>query len=145
MGGSQFALISPELAVISSVGAAGVDGMSSKVIESDLSEVDPAAPAAVTAVTVNSFAEPLLRPVTIASVEDPDTSTFVVVPTFETIYAVTSYPPRSVASRAVHVTVARPTPLTAVGFAGALGKVLGIAVRVFVDHALASTPVKALT
>ena len=76
--------------MISSVGAAGVDGMSSKVTESDLSEVDPAAPAAVTAVTVNSFAEPLLRPVTIASVEDPETSTFVVVPTFETIYVVTS-------------------------------------------------------
>ena len=71
--------------MISSVGAPGVDGTSSKVIESDLSEVDPAAPAAVTAVTVNSFAEPLLRPVTIASVEVPDTSTFVVVPTLETM------------------------------------------------------------
>jgi hypothetical protein len=32
----------------------------------------------------------LLSPVTLASVEDPETSTFVVVPTFDTIYAVTS-------------------------------------------------------
>jgi hypothetical protein len=85
VGGSQFAFTSPEFAVISRTGAAGVDGTSSRVILSDLSEVDPAAPAAVMAVTVNSFSEPLLSPVTIASVEDPDTSTFVVVPTFETI------------------------------------------------------------
>ncbi len=71
--------------MISSVGAAGVEGTSSKVILSDLSDVDPAAPAAVTAVTVNSFSDPLLSPVTMASVEVPATSTFVVVPTFETI------------------------------------------------------------
>ena len=83
-------MISPEFEVISRVGAAGVDGTSSRVILSDLSDVDPAALAAVIAVTVNSFSEPLLSPVTLASVEDPETSTFVVVPTFDTIYAVTS-------------------------------------------------------
>ncbi len=43
------------------------------------------------------------------------------------------------------MTVARPTPLTAVGLLGALGNVFGTAVRVFDDQALDSTPVKALT
>jgi hypothetical protein len=78
-------LSSPALVVASSVGAAGEEGASSRVISSDLSDVEPAAPAAVTAVTVNSFLDPPLRPVTIAEVAVPDTSTLVVVPTLETI------------------------------------------------------------
>ena len=85
VGGFQLDLSSPELAVISSVGAAGADGTSSRITLSDCTEVDPAALAAVTAVTVNSFSDPLLRPVTIASVAVPDASTLIVDPTFETI------------------------------------------------------------
>lgn len=64
----------------------------------------------------------------------------------------TSYPPVSTPVRAVQVTFALPgqpvprvDPNSIVGFAGDFGKVFGVSKRVFVDQALATTPVNAFT
>jgi len=62
---------SPEVDVRATTGASGAPGTSSKVYLSDLSEVAPVELAAVMAVTVNSTAAPLERPVMTVEVVVP--------------------------------------------------------------------------
>ena len=74
VGAVHTAFTSPLVVVVDKVGLSGVDGISAKVSESDLSEVAPAVPAAVIAVTVNSMVAPRVNPVKVLFVIVPPTT-----------------------------------------------------------------------
>lgn len=73
VGAFHVDLSSPSEVVVAKTGASGAEGTSLSVYLSDFTDVEPDAPAAVIAATVNSTVEPFESPVTSASVEEPET------------------------------------------------------------------------